>query len=63
MRFFIPLILVRSEMHIRGMKSLILCPTWFTKIEATHTFMECPRAIKIWFGSRSDIRIQDRSEI
>jgi hypothetical protein len=47
---------VRSELNKRGIPCPVVCPRCFQQEESIdHTFMHCPRANKIWFGSRLGI--------
>jgi hypothetical protein len=47
---------VRSELNRRGISCPIVCPRCFQQEETIdHTFMHCPRANKIWFGSKLGI--------
>ncbi|KAK2363143.1 hypothetical protein QL285_088153 [Trifolium repens] len=48
---------VRSELNKRGIPCPIVCPRCLQQEESIdHTFMHCPRANKIWFGSKLGIQ-------
>ncbi|KAK2419405.1 Ribonuclease H superfamily protein [Trifolium repens] len=54
-------ITVKSELSKRGVNCNVLCPRCLIKEETIdHTFMHCPHATKIWFGSKLGICFDHR---
>jgi hypothetical protein len=52
---------VRSELNNRGVACTVLCPRCFLKEETIeHTFMLCPHATKVWFGSKLGIKFDQQ---
>jgi len=55
---------VRSELNKRGIQCSTLCPRCNAKIETiTHTFMQCPKVFRIWFGSSLTIKFPEQSNL
>lgn len=49
---------VRKALHSKGLTRDMFCTRCDTKIESmSHTFMDCPFARKVWFGSNINIKL------